>query len=39
MHQRSSALARRTNEAQPTAVLGTLGMITLLMLMWFGLVL
>ena len=39
MHQRSIALARRTNEAQSTAVLSALGMITLLMLMWLGLVL
>ncbi len=39
MHQRSIATARRADDVQPTAILGAIGMITLLMLMWLGLVL
>ena len=39
MRQRSLALARRRNDVQPNAVLGAIGMITLLMLIWLGLVL
>ena len=39
MHQRSLAIARRTDDVQPAAILGTIGMITLLLLMWIGLVL
>jgi hypothetical protein len=38
MRQRSLALARRRNDVQPNAVLGTIGMITVLMLSWFVLV-
>ena len=39
MRQRSIAIARQSDDVQPTAILGTIGMITLLMLMWLGLVL
>jgi hypothetical protein len=39
MHQRSLAIAKRTDDVQPTAILGAMGMITVLMLMWIGLVL
>jgi hypothetical protein len=38
MRQRSLALARRRGDIQPNAVLRAIGMITFLMLMWFGLV-
>jgi hypothetical protein len=36
---RSIAIVRRSDDIQPTAVLGAIGMITTLMLMWVGLVL
>lgn len=36
---RSIAIARRSGDIQPTAVLGTIGMIAALLLMWIGLVL
>ncbi|HEY2620487.1 MAG TPA: hypothetical protein VGI78_24315 [Acetobacteraceae bacterium] len=36
---RSIAIARRTDDIQPTAVFGAIGMIATLMLMWIGLVL
>ena len=39
MRQRSLAIARRTDDVQPTAILGAMGMITALMAMWIGLVL
>ena len=39
MHQRSLAITRRTDDVQPTAILGAMGMIAVLMLMWVGLVL
>ena len=39
MHRRSLAIAKRTDDVQPTAILGAMGMITVLMLMWVGLVL
>jgi hypothetical protein len=39
MHQRSLAITRRTDDIQPTAILGAMGMIAVLMLMWVGLVL
>jgi hypothetical protein len=39
MHQRSIAIPRRTDDVQPTAILGAMGMITLLMVTWLGLVL
>ena len=39
MRQRSLAIARRTDDVQPTAILGAMGMIAVLMLMWVGLVL
>jgi hypothetical protein len=38
MRQRSLALARRRDDIHPKAVLRAIGMITFLMLMWFGLV-
>ena len=38
MRQRSIATAQRA-DVQPTAILGAMGMITLLMLIWLGLVL
>jgi hypothetical protein len=38
MRQRSIAAAQQA-DVQPTAILGAMGMITLLMLMWLGLVL
>jgi hypothetical protein len=31
-----SAIARRSDDVQPTAILGALGMIATLMLVWFG---
>jgi hypothetical protein len=36
---RTIAIARRPNDVQPTAILGTIGMIAMLMLAWAGLVL
>jgi hypothetical protein len=36
---RSIAIVRRSDDIQPTAILGAIGMITTLMLMWVGLVL
>ena len=36
---RSIAIVRRSDDIQPTSVLGAIGMITTLMLMWVGLVL
>ena len=39
MRQRSIAIARRTDDVQPTAILGAIGLIVLLMLMWLALVL
>ena len=39
MRQRSLAITRRTDDVQPTAILGAMGMIAVLMLMWVGLVL
>jgi len=36
---RSIAIARRSNHVQPTAILGTIGMIAMLMAVWTGLVL
>jgi hypothetical protein len=38
MRQHPIASAKRVEGVQPTAVLGTIGMITLLMLMWAALV-
>ncbi len=39
MRRRPIAIARRSDDVQPTAVLSAIGMIALLMLMWLGLVL
>lgn len=36
---RSVAIARRSDDIQPTAVFGAIGMIATLMLMWIGLIL
>ncbi len=37
--RRSIARARRSGDVQPTAILGAMGMIATLMLLWIGLVL
>ncbi len=39
MRQRSTVIARRTDDVQPTAILGAMGVITFLMVTWLGLVL
>jgi hypothetical protein len=36
---RSIAIARRTDDIQPNAILATFGMIAMLLLLWAGLVL
>jgi hypothetical protein len=36
---RSIAVTRRSNDAQPTAILGAIGMIATLMMLWTSLVL
>ena len=33
---RSSAIARRSDDVQPTAIFGAMGMIATLMLLWVG---
>jgi hypothetical protein len=38
MRQRSLALAKRRDDIHPAAVFRAIGMITCLLLMWFGLV-